>query len=122
MSTFILVCFKTCEQRQVVRDGVKKNYCFYDMKIYVCPEMVYKGFTGTGNACWFIYCYVINRFCWNCVSMCASFELATLFAMKFCVADLSDKVKHLISVFSFMYLFNYCNRSAKNQKPETSLL
>ena len=44
--------------------------------------------------------------------MCASFELATLFAMKFCVADLSDKIKHLIRVFSFVYLFNYCNRSA----------
>ena len=32
--------------------------------------------------------------------------------MKFCVADLSDKVKHLISVFSFVYPFNYCNHSA----------
>ena len=34
------------------------------------------------------------------------------FAIKFCVADLSDKVKYLISVFSFVCLFNYCNRSA----------
>ena len=32
--------------------------------------------------------------------------------MKFCVADLLDKVKYLIIVFSFESLFNYCNRRA----------
>ena len=32
--------------------------------------------------------------------------------MKFCVADLFDKVKYLISVFSFVCLFNYFNQKA----------
>ena len=32
--------------------------------------------------------------------------------MKFCVADLSDKVKYLISVISFVCVFNYRNRRA----------
>ena len=32
--------------------------------------------------------------------------------MKFCVVDLSDKVKYLISVFSFVCVFNYRNRRA----------
>ena len=50
----MLVCFKTCEQRQVVRDGVKKNFLFYDL-IYVCQDMVKNDGTGTGNACWYIY-------------------------------------------------------------------
>ena len=32
--------------------------------------------------------------------------------MKFCVVDLSDKIKYLISVFSFVCVFNFCNRRA----------
>ena len=44
--------------------------------------------------------------------MCASFELATLLLLKFCAANQPDKVKYLISVFSFVCLFNYCNRRA----------
>ena len=77
-----------------------------------CKKEIYNGQGNSKPKNYNDDCYVINRFSLKLHFDVREFSACDSFALKFWAADLFDKVKYLISVFSFVCLCNYCNRGA----------
>ena len=80
-----ILCTQFCAnfQKRLQENGLAEKVIFSDEAIFrVFGKMNRHNVRvwGTQNAYKFVehFCYVINRFCWKFVSMCASFELAIL--------------------------------------------